>query len=492
MTHWQAPPVLYTSVEACVAFLATVGNLAVLVCFARERRLRRRLTNYYILSLAVADLLVGVLAIPFAVLTRAGIPHDSPMGCVAMLSFIVVLCTVSILHLVAVSVDRYWAILYPLAYQRLASETVVLGVVIACWLSGFVLGFLPLLGWHDSEAASSGDCLFLPVMKYSFLVFLYFATIVYPALLIAFFYIRIYSVVRKQLRQITVFAENVRTEHDGTPSRGAVNNSRSDEALCTAPLKETPNLSEVDRCRRLSADFYKRHSSLSPTSPKSNGIVYTDENDHESIVKHNGTNHKMNQEAKKRNDPAPDVGDNGTALKNGHVGEFGHYKKKRRKSSDSHHQGRRMHLCNSDHRDSDCSHCFPLHLHHHSQQHKREVRTAKALLSIVLFFMICWFPLYTLNCVKAFCAGCDTPHWVFDVLIILSHANSALNPFLYAYRMSDFRNAFKRLLKCKAPAPLAEVLLFYRNGAGTPPVHRASGGGLCQGLTVGEASTPVL
>ncbi|KAH9377006.1 hypothetical protein HPB48_018744 [Haemaphysalis longicornis] len=199
MAAWEAP-VLYTSVEASVAFLATTGNLAVLVCFARERRLRRRLTNYYILSLAVADLLVGSLAIPFAVLTRAGLPHDSPLACVAMLSFIVVLCTVSILHLVAVSVDRYWAILYPLAYQRLASEGVVVGVVLACWLAGFMLGFLPLLGWHDSKAASSGACLFLPVMKYSFLVFLYFATIVYPALLIAFFYVRIYSVVRKQVR----------------------------------------------------------------------------------------------------------------------------------------------------------------------------------------------------------------------------------------------------------------------------------------------------
>lgn len=490
MTIWQAPPVVYTSVEASVAFLATFGNLAVLVCFARERRLRRRLTNYYILSLAVADLLVGVLAIPFAVLTRAGIPHDSPLACVAMLSFIVVLCTVSILHLVAVSVDRYWAILYPLAYQRLASESVVLGVVIACWLSGFVLGFLPLLGWHDSEAASSGDCLFLPVMKYSFLVFLYFATIVYPALLIAFFYIRIYSVVRKQLRQITVFADNVRTEHDGTPSRAALNNSRSDEALCTAPLRETPNLSDVDRCHHLGADFQKRSPRPSPTSPKSNGTAFADDNDRESIVKHNGNHHviKKKKESNKHNDHPHDMGDNGAALNNGHVGEYGHYKSNRRKSSESHHQGRRMHRCNSD-----CSHCFPLHLHHHhSQQHKREVRTAKALLSIVLFFMICWFPLYTLNCVKAFCVGCDAPHWVFDALIILSHANSALNPFLYAYRMSDFRNAFKRLLRCKSPAPLFEVLLFYRNAAVNAPVHRASGPEPCERLTVGEASTPVL
>ncbi|EEC08080.1 serotonin receptor, putative [Ixodes scapularis] len=194
-------PVAYAGVEISVSLLATAGNLAVLVCFTRERRLRRRLTNYYILSLAVADLLVGLLAIPSAVLTRAGLPRDSPILCVAMLSFLVVLCTVSILHLVAVSVDRYWAILYPLAYQRLASEGVVFGVVLGCWVCGFALGFLPLMGWHDAAAASSGACLFLPVMKYGFLVFLYFATIVYPALLIAFFYVRIFIVVRKQVRE---------------------------------------------------------------------------------------------------------------------------------------------------------------------------------------------------------------------------------------------------------------------------------------------------
>lgn len=194
------PPAAYAGVETAVGLLATVGNLAVLVCFTRERRLRRRLTNYYILSLAVADFLVGVVAVPFAILTRAGLPRDSPTVCVAMLSFLIVLCTVSILHLLAVSVDRYWAILYPLAYQRLASEGIVLGTLLGCWVCGFVIGFIPLLGWHDEEAASRGVCVFLPIMKYGFLVFLYFATIVYPALMIAFFYARIFIVVRKQVR----------------------------------------------------------------------------------------------------------------------------------------------------------------------------------------------------------------------------------------------------------------------------------------------------
>lgn len=475
MAAWEAP-VLYTSVEASVAFLATTGNLAVLVCFARERRLRRRLTNYYILSLAVADLLVGSLAIPFAVLTRAGLPHDSPLACVAMLSFIVVLCTVSILHLVAVSVDRYWAILYPLAYQRLASEGVVVGVVLACWLAGFMLGFLPLLGWHDSKAASSGACLFLPVMKYSFLVFLYFATIVYPALLIAFFYVRIYSVVRKQLRQITVFGDSARNDHLSTPSRG--NNNRSDEALCSAPFKETPNLSDMERYRRVDADFHDPSPQRSPTNHKCQAHTCQE-----------GATKKMGMLfSPKKADPHRK--EKGSAkTENGHVAVDGRFRSSQPNGTGSH--DHRLHARRPSDSESSEHHCFPLHLgHHHSQQHKREVRTAKALLSIVLFFMICWFPLYTLNCVKAFCVSCDPPVWVFDGLIILSHMNSALNPLLYAYRMSDFRDAFKRLLRCKSPAPAADILLFYRN-AGSPPVHRTSEQS-CHRVVIGETFMPVL
>ncbi|XP_077533517.1 adenosine receptor [Haemaphysalis longicornis] len=475
MAAWEAP-VLYTSVEASVAFLATTGNLAVLVCFARERRLRRRLTNYYILSLAVADLLVGSLAIPFAVLTRAGLPHDSPLACVAMLSFIVVLCTVSILHLVAVTVDRYWAILYPLAYQRLASEGVVVGVVLACWLAGFMLGFLPLLGWHDSKAASSGACLFLPVMKYSFLVFLYFATIVYPALLIAFFYVRIYSVVRKQLRQITVFGDSARNDHLSTPSRG--NNNRSDEALCSAPFKETPNLSDMERYRRVDADFHDPSPQRSPTNHKCQAPTCQE-----------GATKKMGMlfSPKKAHPHRKEKGSAKT--ENGHVAVDGRFRNNQLNGTGSH--DHRLHARRPSDGESSEHHCFPLHLgHHHSQQHKREVRTAKALLSIVLFFMICWFPLYTLNCVKAFCVSCDPPVWVFDGLIILSHMNSALNPLLYAYRMSDFRDAFKRLLRCKSPAPAADILLFYRN-AGSPPVHRTSEQS-CHRVVIGETFMPVL
>ena len=59
----------YAVMEALVAIIAVIGNALVIIVFHRERRLRRR-TNYYIISLALADLLVGLLGIPFAILVR--------------------------------------------------------------------------------------------------------------------------------------------------------------------------------------------------------------------------------------------------------------------------------------------------------------------------------------------------------------------------------------------------------------------------------------
>lgn len=62
-----SPNFLYTAMECLVAVIAVIGNGLVIIVFYRERRLRRR-TNYYIISLALADFLVGLIGVPFAIL----------------------------------------------------------------------------------------------------------------------------------------------------------------------------------------------------------------------------------------------------------------------------------------------------------------------------------------------------------------------------------------------------------------------------------------
>lgn len=72
-----------------------------------------------------------------------------------------------------------------------------------------------------------------------------------------------------------------------------------------------------------------------------------------------------------------------------------------------------------------------------------EVKATQNLAIIVLFFMICWIPLYTINCILAFRPDFHVNSTFMLCCIILSHLNSAGNPILYAYHLRDFRAALK-------------------------------------------------
>ena len=79
-------------------------------------------------------------------------------------------------------------------------------------------------------------------------------------------------------------------------------------------------------------------------------------------------------------------------------------------------------------------------------QQKREVKATQNLSRIVVFFIICWFPLYTINFIMAFCPNCQVGDFLLNFCIILSHLNSAGNPLLYAYHLKDFRAALKNFI----------------------------------------------
>lgn len=71
-------------------------------------------------------------------------------------------------------------------------------IISVCWVAGAIVGFLPLFGWH-ANVPHDQECLFVEVMDYNYLVFLYFATIITPALLMLAFYTHIYRVIIKQV-----------------------------------------------------------------------------------------------------------------------------------------------------------------------------------------------------------------------------------------------------------------------------------------------------
>ncbi|GAB1599561.1 adenosine receptor A2a-like, partial [Argonauta hians] len=187
----------YIALEAVVAALTVLGNAAVLLVFVRHPQLRTP-SNYYIVSLAVADLLVGLLAIPFAVLGHVGLPRDFNV-CLFMNSLLMLLCTASILSLVALTVDRYWAIFKPFHYKRSVNRRTSAVVICISWILSILIGLFPVFGWNKGRPPLP-RCFFLEVMDLYYLLFIYVVTILFPSFFIIAVYLMIYRTVRRHLR----------------------------------------------------------------------------------------------------------------------------------------------------------------------------------------------------------------------------------------------------------------------------------------------------
>lgn len=79
---------------------------------------------------------------------------------------------------------------------------------------------------------------------------------------------------------------------------------------------------------------------------------------------------------------------------------------------------------------------------------QKEIHAAKSLAIIVGLFAVCWLPLHIINCFTLFCPECARPPLgIMYTAIILSHANSVVNPFIYAYRIREFRQTFRRIIR---------------------------------------------
>lgn len=96
-------------------------------------------------------------------------------------------------------------------------------------------------------------------------------------------------------------------------------------------------------------------------------------------------------------------------------------------------------------------------IYHVAQQHvteqqrlRREMRLAGMIAIVIALFIACWFPFFLLNILFTYCRNptCDQKIMQKTIPLVkfLHYSNSMMNPLVYAYRNSDYRDAFKKLI----------------------------------------------
>lgn len=395
-----------------VALLTLTGNIFVISAIFMNKPLRI-VPNFFIVSLAVADMMVAVLVMPFHISTNvSGEWIYGEVLCKIWLTCDVFLCTASILNLCIIALDRYWAIHDPLNYARKRTIKRVLIMIALSWILSGIISIPPVFGWGNSGS----DNLYNDDIKSctlssdkGYVLYSACGSFYIPLVVMSFVYIKIFLATKRRLQKRAKAAQKTKM---------AMMNSSN---FKTSSKKKTRNNSD-------STNEDGREDSTNSGENRADSS--------ENMLERNGK-HKKNSEM------------NGNLLtSNTNTIEADI------KSEISYGVSRDEHVKNELHHKSRCTRQRSS-IHNFFEEKQRislskERRAARTLAIIMITFVICWIPFFLMYLILPFCDSCSHPGVAVEVLFVwLGYINSTLNPIIYTVFNMEFRKAFNDIIaKC--------------------------------------------
>ncbi|KAB0795399.1 hypothetical protein PPYR_12238 [Photinus pyralis] len=295
----------------------------------------------------------------------------------------VLCCTASILHLVAIALDRYWAVTnIDYIHHRTAKR---IGVMIAVvWFVSFLVCIAPLLGWKDPGWAGRLEdkkCIVSQDIGYQ--IFATSSSFYLPLMVILILYWRIFQTARKRIRRRQA-SYGATSSGNQNPAAGGIAGGLAvasgtggiAAAVVTIIGRPLPTISETTTA------FTTVSSNSNNTSPEKTSFP-------------NGL------------EPEPTTTDFGAINY-----QPQYYAIKRKKdSADS----------------------------------KRERKAAKTLAIITGAFVICWLPFFIMAVLLPIYKD-FFKEYIISLFLWLGYFNSTLNPIIYTIFSPEFRHAFKKIL----------------------------------------------
>ncbi|XP_066911282.1 octopamine receptor beta-2R-like [Clytia hemisphaerica] len=164
------------------------GNVLVISAFMTNGRKIQTITNYFVVSLAVSDILVGVFSVPFWMLVEINHEQSSSLPHIVFLALDVMLGVASIVHLTVISLERLFAVIRPATHRNLSRQTHLVRIaVFAVWGFAIVNSALSFVKTYYGWKAYN---IYIVVIGF-----------VVPALIIVCSYVAIYRVAQQHISE---------------------------------------------------------------------------------------------------------------------------------------------------------------------------------------------------------------------------------------------------------------------------------------------------
>ena len=188
-----------------ISFGTVLGNS--IICFAiNNHPALRHVTYLSIFSLAIADLMAGLIAMPSYILKK--FTWEEP--------FQTIVCDIfrasyfltgyaSILSLSVISVERLIAIRIPLKHMTIATRKRVNLALLFAWIDALVVSSLPFFPW---DSKSGDECNYSPTHWWSIMVII--TNVIVPFLVIVMCYTYMYLTAQSHIKKMSSDKKHVK------------------------------------------------------------------------------------------------------------------------------------------------------------------------------------------------------------------------------------------------------------------------------------------